>query len=292
MNSTLGTTTRYLDVTGGRIAYDDAPGPGVPVVLLPGMLDKRAVYRHLAPLLGAAGHRVVSMDLRGMGESSTGFTDHSPAAIAEDLAALLDHLDLRGAVLVGSSYTGASVVRAAALAPGRTGGVVLIDAFVENLPLNGFQKALFGLAAPLVTAFPGLWSAMQKFYYPGERPADFDAYRAGLAAMLREPARKAALRGYLRGDSAPVGWCAAVDVPALVLMGDKDPDFPRPGLVADRQAAALRGRTVMIGGAGHYPMASHPQAVADALLPFLAGLGGPAGQAGQAGPSDENGTAR
>ncbi len=280
MNSTLGTTTRYLDVTGGRIAYDDAPGSGVPVVLLPGMLDKRAVYRHLAPLLSAAGHRVVTMDLRGMGESSTGFTDHTPAAIAEDLAALLAHLDLRGAVLVGSSYTGATVVRAAALAPERTGGVVLIDAFVENLPLNGFQKALFGLAAPLVTAFPGLWGAMQKFYYPAAaRPADFESYRAGLAAMLREPARKAALRGYLTGDSAPVGWCAAVEVPALVLMGDKDPDFPKPELVADRQAAALRGRKVMVGGAGHYPMASHPQAVADALLPFLAELPGTGGSA-------------
>ena len=284
MNSTLGTTTRYLDVTGGRIAYDDAPGSGVPVVLLPGMLDKRAVYRFLAPLLGAAGHRVVTMDLRGMGESSTGFTDHTPAAIADDLVALLAHLDLRGAVLVGSSYTGATVVRAAALAPERTGGVVLVDAFVENLPLNGFQKALFGLVGPLVRAFPGLWGAAQKFYYPaGARPADFEEYRAGLSAMLREPARKAALRGYLEGDSAPVGWCAAVDVPALVLMGDKDPDFPKPELVADRQAAALRGRKVMIEGAGHYPMAGHPQAVADALLPFLAELDGPA---------DRNGTDR
>ncbi|MFJ1757538.1 alpha/beta fold hydrolase [Kitasatospora sp. NPDC088134] len=272
MNSTLGTTTRYLDVTGGRIAYDDAPGAGVPVVLLPGMLDKRSAYRHLAPLLTAAGHRVVTMDLRGLGESSTGFDDYSPAAIAEDLVALLAHLDLRGAVLVGNSYTGATVVRAAELAPERTGGVVLIDAFIENLPLNGFQKALFGLVGPLVATFPGLWGALQKFYYPTERPADFDAYRAELSAMLREPARKAALRGYLGGDSAPVGWCAAVDVPALVLMGDKDPDFPKPELIADRQATALRGRKVMIGNAGHYPMASHPQAVADALLPFLADL--------------------
>ncbi|RKE20537.1 alpha/beta fold hydrolase [Streptomyces sp. TLI_171] len=272
MNSTLGTTTQYLDVTGGRIAYDDTPGAGVPVVLLPGMLDKRSAYRHLAPLLTAAGHRVVTMDLRGLGESSTGFADHGPAAIADDLVALLVHLDLHGAVLVGSSYTGATVVRAAALAPERTGGVVLIDAFVENLPLNGFQKALFGLVGPLVAAFPGLWSALQKFYYPTERPADFDAYRAGLAEMLREPARKGALRGYLKGDSAPIGWCAAVDTPALVVMGDRDPDFPKPELVADRQSAALRGRKVMIENAGHYPMASHPQAVADAMLPFLADL--------------------
>ncbi|RPE33321.1 alpha/beta fold hydrolase [Kitasatospora cineracea] len=279
MNSTLGTTTQYLDVTGGRIAYDDAPGSGVPVVLLPGMLEKRGSYRHLVPLLSAAGHRVVTMDLRGMGESSTGFTDHTPAAIADDLVALLAHLDLRGAVLVGSSYTGATVVRAAALAPERTGGVVLIDAFIENLPPNAFQKALFGLVGPLVATFPALWGAAQKFYYPTARPADFDAYRAGLVEMLREPARRTAVRGYLKGDSAPVGWCAEVDVPALVLMGDKDPDFPKPELVADRQTAALRGRKVMIADASHYPMASHPQAVADALLPFLAEPAGTGGSA-------------
>ncbi|MEV4560416.1 alpha/beta hydrolase [Kitasatospora sp. NPDC049285] len=269
MNSTLG-TTQYLDVTGGTLAYDDTPGDGVPVVLLPGMLDSRRVYRFLAPLLSAAGHRVVTMDLRGMGETSTGFADYSPAAIADDLVALLAHLDLRGAVLVGSSYTGATVVRAATLAPERTGGVVLIDAFVENLPLNAFQKALFGVAGPVIGAFPGIWSPMQKFYYPkGARPADFDDYRASLGAMLREPARKAAVAGYLHGNSAPIGWCAEVTAPGLVLMGAKDPDFPKPEVLADRQAAALKGRKVMIEDAGHYPMASHPQLVADALLAFL-----------------------
>lgn len=89
---------------------------------------------------------------------------------------------------------------------------------------------------------------------------------------MRTPGRKTATRGQLHGDSAPVGWTAAVKCPALVVMGGKDPDFPEPELVADRQAAALRARKVMIEDAGHYPMADHPQATADALLPFLAEL--------------------
>jgi len=268
MTSTT-TTTQYLDVPGGRIAFDDTEGQGVPVVLLPGMLDKRAIYRHLTPLLTAAGHRVITMDLRGLGESSAEFTDYSPAAIADDLLALLDHLGIERAVLGGSSYTGATVVRAAALAPERAAGVVLIDAFIENLPMSAVQKGMFRVLSPLVRLFPGLWSAAQKFYYPTARPADFDEYRAGLAAMLREPGRRAALAGYLAGDSAPVGWCEAVRCPALVLMGDKDPDFPKPELIADRQAEALKGRKVMLADAGHYPMAAYPEATAAALLPFL-----------------------
>ncbi|GAA2740112.1 alpha/beta hydrolase [Kitasatospora cinereorecta] len=274
MSSTT-TTTRHFDVPGGRIAFDDTvTGEGVPVVLVPGMLDLRSTYRHLVPLLTAAGRRVITTDLRGMGESSTGFTDYSPAAIAGDVIALLDHLGIERAVLAGSSYTGATVVKVAGTAPERTAGIVLIDAFIENLPLNAFQKALFGAVAPVVSAFPGLWGTLQKFYYPTARPADFDAYRAELSAMLREPGRKAALKGYLTGNSAPDGWSAAVRCPALVLMGTKDPDFPKPEVVADRQVAALKGaRKVMIQDAGHYPMAGYPEATAAALLPFLAEVG-------------------
>ncbi|WP_033825415.1 alpha/beta fold hydrolase [Kitasatospora sp. MBT63] len=278
MNTTV---TQYVTVPGGRIAFDDsAAGPttgttagtaagSVPVVLLPGMLDRRTTYRHLVPLLTAAGHRVITMDLRGLGDSSTGFTDHSPAAIATDVVALLDHLGIGRAVLAGNSYTGATVVKVAGDRPELVAGIVLIDAFIENLPPNAFQKALVKTLGAALVHFPALWGAAQKLYFPTERPADFDAYRAGLVAMLREPGRKAATRGYVSGDSAPVGWTAAVTCPALVLMGTKDVDFPDPELVADRQAAALKGRKVMIDGGGHYPMAGFPQATADALLPFL-----------------------
>ncbi|MEV8095141.1 alpha/beta hydrolase [Kitasatospora sp. NPDC085879] len=262
--------TRHLDVPGGRLAYDDTErGAGVPVVLLPGMLDLRAAYRHLHPLLTAAGHRVVTMDLRGMGESSTAWDDYSPTAIAGDVRALLDHLGIARAVLVGSSYTGATVVRVAADAPERVAGIVLIDAFFENFPPTLLQRAMVGLLGPAVTWFPALWGAAQKLYFPTARPADFDEYRARLVASLKRPGRRAAIRGYVRGESAPTGWGAGVTCPALVVMGSRDPDFPDPAALAERQAEALRGRKVIIEGGGHYPMAGYPQATADALLPFL-----------------------
>ncbi|WP_425556380.1 alpha/beta fold hydrolase, partial [Kitasatospora nipponensis] len=61
MDMTQTLTTQYLDVPGGRLAYDDtATETGLPVVLLPGMLDSRAVYRHLRPLLTTPGHRVIT----------------------------------------------------------------------------------------------------------------------------------------------------------------------------------------------------------------------------------------
>src|SRR5258706_7539642 len=63
MSSAAVTSTRYLEVPGGRLAYDDT-GTGPLVVCLPGLGDLRASYRFLAPRLVAAGDRVVTIDLR------------------------------------------------------------------------------------------------------------------------------------------------------------------------------------------------------------------------------------
>ena len=60
-------TTRFLDVAGGRLAYDDTGGDGDLILAIPGMGDLRREYRHLRPALVAAGHRVVTLDVRGFG---------------------------------------------------------------------------------------------------------------------------------------------------------------------------------------------------------------------------------
>ena len=65
--------TEYLDIEGGRIAYDEI-GSGPLVVLSHGIGDRRQAFRFLAPRLAQAGYRVASADLRGHGESSMGWT--------------------------------------------------------------------------------------------------------------------------------------------------------------------------------------------------------------------------
>src|SRR5690242_21805763 len=64
--------TEFLDVAGGRIAYD-VTGEGPLVVLSHGIGDRRQAYRFLAPTLAQAGYRVANADLRGHGESSLGW---------------------------------------------------------------------------------------------------------------------------------------------------------------------------------------------------------------------------
>ena len=98
----------YLDVDGGRIAYEVA-GDGPLVVCVPGMGDVRQVFRHTAPALVAAGYRVAVMDLRGHGDSDTTFSAYGDVPAADDLLALVEHLG-GPAVVLGSSMGAATAV--------------------------------------------------------------------------------------------------------------------------------------------------------------------------------------
>src|SRR4051812_18677478 len=96
--------TDYLDVDGGRIAYD-VVGDGPLVVFSPGMADTRSTYRFLAPLIANAGYRVARVDLRGHGESTAGWSSYTHVDTAGDLMAVVRKLG-GPAVIVGQSFSG------------------------------------------------------------------------------------------------------------------------------------------------------------------------------------------
>jgi pimeloyl-ACP methyl ester carboxylesterase len=252
-----------LKTADGTIAYDDT-GNGPLVVCLPGMGDNRHTYRPLVPLLVAAGHRVVTMDSRGQGESSALWPDYSPQAIGADLLALLRHLDAGPATLVTSSYTGATAIWAAAEEPAAFTGLVLIGPFAREMPPPG---AVMRLAMAAVGRFRPLWIAYWSSLFKTRKPADFAAARATLSGQLAQPGRMAALRAMFAAD---VSVCERrspeVTTPAVIVMGTRDPDFPDPAAEARLIADRLRGDVVMIDGAGHYPQAEFPDETATAVL--------------------------
>lgn len=267
-------TTQYLDRGEGQVAYDDTGGSGPLVLLAPGMGDVRALYRFLTPQLVAAGYRVVTMDVRGHGETSARWPDYSPEAVGDDMVALLTALDGGPAVVVGESYTPSSAIWAAAEAPDLVTGIVLCAPFIREVKLNPVMRML----SELIGRSPLLWTNF--FYpslYPTNRPPDFDAYRKALRANLREPGRMAAVRAMVTASKSRANArLADVACPVLVIMGTKDPDFPDPAAEARLGAdSATDGTVVMINDAGHYPPAEMPEATAAALLPFLARAGRP-----------------
>src|SRR5690348_6424106 len=78
-------------------------GAGRPVVLIHGWPLSGRSWEAQVPALVAAGHRVVTYDRRGFGDSSQPWTGYDYDTFAADLRSLLDHLDLRDATLVGFS---------------------------------------------------------------------------------------------------------------------------------------------------------------------------------------------
>lgn len=263
--------TQFLHRPEGMIAFDDSGTTGPLVVLVPGMGDLRQEYRFLAPQLVAAGWRVVTMDIRGHGESSVKWPDYSAAAVGSDIVALVRHLDAGPAFIIGTSMAAGSAVWAAAEAPDLMAGQVLIGPLVRNLPVSFvYELALkLGMARPWgVTA----WSMFYKSLYPTAPPADLSAYRGALKANLREPGRFAALQRMMTASKADCeARLDAVKTPTLVVMGTKDPDFKGPGPEAEARwlTQRLQGALVMVDGAGHYPHAEMPMQVGPQIISFL-----------------------
>lgn len=282
--------TQLLSRPGGTIAYDDQ-GSGPLVLCAPGLGDLRGEYRFLAPRLVAAGYRVVTMDLRGHGESSAGWHDYSKAAIGSDIVALIRHLNIGPARVIGNSYAGGAAVCAAAEAPELVAGIVLIDAFVRDTG-PAWQRRVMGALYSVL--FGGPWGvALWKWFYPHEyptrKPDDLPAYLNVLLANLRERGRLSAVRAMMTGGSADSQSClGTVRCPALVVMGTRDPDFKRPQDEAAWIAAQVHGAVHMIEGAGHYPHAELPDATAPAIVAFFDSL---AQQTGPAGNESESAAA-
>jgi len=271
--------TEFLEVEGGRIAYE-VVGEGPLVVLAHGMGDNRNAYRFLVPVLTAAGYRVANTDLRGQGESSTGWSSYTRTDTAADLLALIRQLG-GPAVIVGHSFSGGSATIAAAQAPELVSAIVEIDAFtrVPKISYGAFltnrryRRGGLRLIATALTGRVGAWTSYLDVAFPGTKPADYAEAIASLRVNLREPGRMAATQQM--GKSQPTdaeAKLASIRCPALVIMGTLDSDWADPRAEADAIVAAMPaglGRAVMIDGAGHYPHTQFPDQVAAAMLPFL-----------------------
>lgn len=260
---------RYLERPEGQIAYDDSGSDGPLVVAVPSLGDLRQEYRFLRPRLVAAGYRVVTMDVRGHGETSTGWRDYSAEAIGTDMVALLEHLNGGPATIVGTSMAAGAAAWAAAERPDLVAGLVLVGPFVREVPVSPMQQMMLTVLMRRPWG-PAAWSMYYKSLYPTRQPDDLTDYRAALKANLKQPGRFEAVQAMLGSSKAGVeARLGEVTAPVLVVMGSKDPDFPDPAAEARLVAERLGGTVQLIEGAGHYPHAEMPEEMATAVLSFL-----------------------
>lgn len=258
--------TQFLDVPGGRIAYDDRGDQSAPlVVLLAGMGEVRQSFRFLVPLLIDAGYRVVTTDARGHGESSADWSTYGARHTGDDVLALIRHLGVP-TVLLGHSAGAASVIWAAAREKELVTAIVLDGPFLDQKPVPLWLRIAFGAVGRSTT----LWGPYYTSLYPGAKPADFAEYRRMLTRSLK--GRMRAVREYPATAAECIALAGTVTVPVLVVMGDRDPDFRDPAAAANLAHPLFSQTTTtveLIEGSGHYPHADAPEPTAKAIVRFL-----------------------
>jgi pimeloyl-ACP methyl ester carboxylesterase len=262
-------TTQQLDLADGTIAYDDTGGAGPLVVLLPGAGDLRNEYRFVVPDLVAGGARVVTVDLRGHGDSSADWPGYGVADTASDLVALLDRFDAGPATVIATSFAPAAALWAASDRPDLISHLVLISPHLRAAPMWQRLPLRLMLRGPYAGR---MWAGQFRKWHPAALPADLDEQAGALAAMMKDPRRRRAVRDTLTAHrSGLAARIARVQRPTLVVMGGADSHFSDPVAEGESIAAETGGTLHVVPNAGHYPHVEFPGQVARAIADFLAG---------------------
>jgi non-heme chloroperoxidase len=261
-----------------KIYYEDH-GAGQPVVLIHGYPLSGRGWDKQIPALLEAGYRVITYDRRGFGQSSQPTAGYDYDTFAADLAALLEHLDLREAVLAGHSMGTGEVTRyLSRYGPARVVKGVLVSPippFLLATPDNpdGLPQSLFDGFTQAAAADTPAWMKgfLDNFY-------NIDTLRGTLVSdQAWQASWNLAVTASATAAVACIGTWATdfradlpkIDVPMLVIQGDADQVLPidktgrrLPGLIHDVTL-------MVIEGGPHAIPWTHASQVNTALLDFL-----------------------
>ncbi len=265
----------FVRVNGVVLHYSDTGTDKGPVIVFANSLGSD--FRIWDAVAGGLTRpcRIIRYDKRGHGLSEATPAPYSMTDHVEDLAALLDHLKIRKAVIAGVSVGGMIAQGLAALRPDLVSALVLMDT-AHKIGDEDYWNTRIGLIerdgiASIADAILERWFTAA---YRSPENADF----AGYSAMLtRTP-----VSGY-------TGTCAAIrdadltestralDVPVLCMVGDGDGATP-PDLV--RSLAELIGgaQFEIIRDAGHLPGIEKPEKTTALINAFLATAGAQSNQ--------------
>ncbi|MGH3032826.1 MAG: alpha/beta fold hydrolase [Gaiellaceae bacterium] len=223
--------------------------------------------------------RVVRYDARGFGDSPL---PGGPFSFVDDLCAILDHLRLERAALVGNSLGARTALEHALAHAERTSALVLVGAPPMGAPSSAELEAFDTEEDALLEA-----GKVDEAVELNLRTWLADDVEPALRARVGEMQRRAfelQLAAYSREpEPGPVGWLddppvweslGDVGCPTLILVGDRD--VSDMDVVADRLAVGIAGaRKVVMPGTAHVPAFERPEDFNRIVLEFLAGVFGP-----------------
>ena len=268
--------------SGGEDIYYESTGHGDPLVLCHGAAGNHLVwYQQVAAL--AASYRVITWDQRGFGLSTNKTGVGGPEAAVRDLEAVLTHLEVRRAHLVGQSMGGWAALGLVLAHPDRVLSLILADsvAGIETPEIEAAEDAYLkaARAAPRPETLPlGRHPALKDDFWHRD-PARAFLYQD--LSLLRQP--EATGGQAQRNTTYARDSLRRIKTPVLFVVGSQDEIFP-PALIR-RAAALVPGATVVeIPDAGHSPYFETPDVWNAAVLSFLQQDGGHREPSGSRGP--------
>ncbi|MEW6442993.1 MAG: alpha/beta hydrolase [bacterium] len=256
-------------VSGGEQIYYEVCGQGEPVVFCHGAGGNHAIWYQQVPAF-VPRYQVITWDQRGFGRSTNHGGKAGPRSAVGDLGALLDHLGVERAHLVGQSMGGWVILGFALAYPHRVLSLVMADT-LGGIRISGSsdktRQARERVGGALLD--PNLAVGCE---HPCLAP-DFAARepaRAFLYSQIPSLAPPMPLSALL--ELSEVTWTAEelerLKAPVLFLVGSLDSLFPAEDI---REAAALvaGAKVVEIPGCGHSPYFEDPVRWNGAVLDFL-----------------------
>ncbi|GIJ19478.1 alpha/beta fold hydrolase [Micromonospora lutea] len=259
--------------------YYEDHGSGQPIVLIHGFPFNGATWEKVSGPLLDAGYRVITYDRRGFGNSAQPAFGYDYDTFAADLDVLMTELDLRNTILIGHSmgtgevtrYLGAygseRVDRAVLLAP--------LAPYLRQAPDNpeGVEASLFEgfKQAILQDRFAYLTQFCEAFFNYSENKGKLVSEEAH-RAHWEIGARASALATYHSVDAWGTDFRADVsriDVPVLIVQGDKDNVLPYPKTGQRLQPMLADSRLVTLKGAPHGTPWTNATEVNQAIMEFI-----------------------
>lgn len=262
----------FLTAEDGTLLHFDDAGDGLPVLALAGLTRSGADFDHVAPHLAVSGPvRLIRLDARGRGRS--GHADPATYAVpqeARDALALLDHLGLDRAAVLGTSRGGLVGMVVAATAPGRVRGLALndvgpviepgglraIEGYIGRRPAQRTHEEAARARARLSPAFRDVpharWLAEARNHY-AEGPE-------GLSLRYDPRLREA----FLAAGPAPDLWPLfdALDGLPLCCIRGEGSDILSAATFAEMRRRRPDMVAVEVPGRGHVPFLDEPEALA------------------------------
>lgn len=280
---------------GGTIHYAEK-GSGRPLVLFHGVTLRHDVWAPQFQML-ADHFRVIAVDLRGHGRSEVGADGLGLPRLATDVATLLRELDLHGAILVGHSMGGMTVMRFCGDHPEvldeRVAGIALVaTAAYGTVPplMGGAMRWLLARGEQQVANGRGL-PAQQRMPRSAVRLVFGDQPPGRAIDIVTEMTRSmpdshlvASLQGIVEHDARDA--LRATRTPSLVVVGTRDTLTPVP--LSRKMARLMPGcEFVVLPRAGHQLMQERPNELAELFDALVARIEGSADSVAEAVAADD-----